>query len=70
MLDKNDRIIISHSRANARKRLTEVSKKTGIPITTLFDRIRRMEVGVIEQYTCCSTSRNLDFTQMQELHLK
>lgn len=40
-MKKNDKPIIAALRANGRIRLTELSKKTGLPISTLHERIKK-----------------------------
>jgi len=37
---KRDLLILSHLRQDARMKLTELSKKTKIPVSTLFDKIK------------------------------
>lgn len=44
-------MILKHLRNNARKTLTSISKETGIPTSTVFDRLRAHEKGVIKKYT-------------------
>ncbi|MDO8661316.1 MAG: winged helix-turn-helix domain-containing protein, partial [Candidatus Woesearchaeota archaeon] len=40
MLNKKDWIIAAHLRQNSRIPLTDLSRKTGIPVSTLFDHIK------------------------------
>ncbi|MBU4209210.1 MAG: winged helix-turn-helix transcriptional regulator [Proteobacteria bacterium] len=42
MIKKTDLIIISSLRQNAREKLTEMSRKTRIPVSTIFDRIAEL----------------------------
>jgi len=47
-LKDTHRSIIGHLRADARKSFTEISSKTGIPITTIFDNYQKLcDEGVI-----------------------
>ncbi len=49
MLDKKDIEILKALSRNAKKTMMEISKETGIPITTVYNRIRRMEEkGIIK----------------------
>jgi len=59
MLSKKDLVILSHLRKDSRETLTKMSKKTLIPISTLFDRMRMHENEIIKRYTAI-----LDFTQL------
>lgn len=52
MLDEKDRRILQALRENAKDTTKAIAEKTGIPRTTVHDRISKMEErGVIEQYT-------------------
>jgi DNA-binding Lrp family transcriptional regulator len=51
--------ILKHVRANARMNLTTISRKTGIPVSTIFDRLRSHEGRLIERFTAL-----LDFAQL------
>ncbi len=46
-----DEQIIHSLRMDARTPLTTLAKKTGIPTSTLFDRIKKQESSVIKGYT-------------------
>ncbi|MCP3683019.1 MAG: Lrp/AsnC family transcriptional regulator [bacterium] len=59
MVNKKDMIIFSHLRANARETLTRISKKTSIPISTIYDRIKMYEGSVITKHTTL-----IDFAQL------
>jgi len=58
-MKQKDLKIIAQLRKNARMQLTDMSKKIRIPISTIFDRIKTNEKGVITRYTSL-----LDFTKM------
>jgi len=59
MVSKKDILIMSNLRSNARISLTNLSKKTKIPISTLFDRLRTQEKEYIVKHTAL-----LDFTKL------
>ena len=59
MIKKRDLEILTHLRVNARQKLTDISKNTGIPVSTIFDRIRHHEKSVIKKHTSL-----LDFTKL------
>jgi len=51
MLQKNDMKILEMMKENCRAPAKEIGQKTGIPITTICNRIRKMESeGVIRKY--------------------
>jgi len=52
MLDKKDSIIIEVLKQNSSLSTQKIAKKTGIPITTVHNRIKKLEKGgVIKGYT-------------------
>jgi DNA-binding Lrp family transcriptional regulator len=51
MLNEKDAAFIAQLRLNSRQTLTEISKQTGIPISTLFDRLKSNEKTIILRYT-------------------
>ena len=59
-LDLKDRKIISELVANSKQTTSQISKKTRIPITTVHNRIKRLEKqGLIINYTV-----NLDYHEL------
>ncbi|MFH1849632.1 MAG: Lrp/AsnC family transcriptional regulator [archaeon] len=51
MLQRNDLLLISHLRDNARETLTRMSKKTSIPISTIFERLKSYNEHLIRKHT-------------------
>lgn len=52
MIDQKDLDILKHLRNDARNQLSVIQKKTKIPISTIHDRIQKMENrGIIKKYT-------------------
>jgi DNA-binding Lrp family transcriptional regulator len=49
MIDKKDLKIISALRHNGRENITNISKRTGIPVTTIYDRIKNNKL--IQKFT-------------------
>lgn len=47
---RKDLLILAHLRNNARETLTNLSKKTSIPISTIYDRLK--ETSIIKKHTC------------------
>lgn len=58
-MDKKDIVFLTHLRNNARETLTKISKKTHIPISTLYDRLRMHEGSLITKHTTL-----IDFTKL------
>jgi len=52
-------LILSMLRQNSRASLTEMSKYTRIPVSTIYDRLKVYRSGLIKKYTSL-----IDFTQM------
>ena len=50
-LSNSDIILLSYLRGDARLNLTRISSETGIPISTLFDKLKKLEQGVILKKT-------------------
>ena len=70
MIKKTDLIIISSLRQNARAKLTDMSRKTRIPVSTLFDRIRLHEGGLIKKHTALVDFGKLGYNTMANIILK
>ncbi len=52
MISKKDFQIIAHLRRDARMPLTTMSRKTNIPVSTIFDRLKDTENNLIVKHTC------------------
>jgi DNA-binding Lrp family transcriptional regulator len=50
MLSKTDMLILSHLRRNARETLVSISRKTKIPVSTIFDRLSKLEELAVTRY--------------------
>lgn len=59
MISKKDFQIIAHLRQDARMPLTTMSRKTHIPVSTIFDRLKESEKSFIVKHTCL-----LDFSKL------
>lgn len=59
MIEKTELMIASHLRTNARMTLTELSRKTSVPISTLFDRMHNLHTMGISRMAAL-----LDFASM------
>ncbi len=72
MISKRDVVIIANLRENARQNLTNMSRKTRVPVSTIFDRIREHEqdTKVISKYTCLVDFEQLGFGMRVNLLIK
>ncbi len=59
MLSIKEYQLISHLRQNARATLTNLSRKTGVPISTIYDKLKHHEHGLIRKHTSL-----LDFSKL------
>ncbi len=69
-MNKNDLRIISQLRNNARMSLTKLSKKTSIPVSTIFDRLKFHENNIIRKHTTLIDFSKLGFHTRATLNLK
>ncbi|MBS3097950.1 Lrp/AsnC family transcriptional regulator [Candidatus Woesearchaeota archaeon] len=70
MLAKKDLLILSELRQNARETLTKISRKTNIPISTIFDKLKIHENGVIKRYTSLIDFSKLGFYTKAQIIIK
>jgi len=61
MKQKKDLLILSHLRKDARKSLVALSKETGIPASTIYDRVNAHEKDVIKKYTALLDFKKLGY---------
>lgn len=59
MISKKDMVILSYLRKDARETLTRMSRKTSIPVSTIYDRLKTQEQEIIKGYTAL-----LDFSKL------
>lgn len=65
-----DMLVISCLRRNAREGLTAMSKKTGIPVSTLFDRIRQHQGSLIRKHATIVDFARLGYSTRANIVLK
>src|SRR3989338_7813984 len=70
MLAKKDLLILSELRQNARETLTKMSKHTGIPISTIFDKIRYYQTDLIKKHTTLIDFSKLGFNAKANIMVK
>ncbi len=61
MLNNKDLEIITQLRKNARESLTRMSKKTSIPVSTIYDRLKVHENSLIKKFTSLIDFNELGF---------
>jgi len=63
-------LLLSFLRSNGRESLTSLSKKTKIPVSTIFDRLRLYEQEVICKHTALLDFSKLGYTAKAKILLK
>lgn len=69
MKDNNLRLL-SHFRRNAREALTKISRKTSIPVSTIFDRLKDLEKSIIKKHTSLIDFNELGYMMRANMTLK
>lgn len=59
MINKKDLVVMAYLRQNARMKLTTMSRLAKLPVSTIFDRMRYHEGGLIKGHICL-----LDFSKL------
>jgi len=59
MNQEKERKLISYLRVNGRERLTKISKETGVPVSTLFDMLKKTDK--IIKHTCLADFSKLGY---------
>jgi len=58
---RKDILLMTYFRRNARENLTQISRWTSIPVSTIFDKLREFEKGLIQRHTTLIDFRKLGF---------
>lgn len=61
-IKKKDLVILANLRTNGRESLTALSRKTRIPVSTIFDKIRAQEDSAIRKHTTLLNFEKLGFS--------
>ncbi|MFH1210776.1 MAG: Lrp/AsnC family transcriptional regulator [archaeon] len=69
-MKQSDLLIISNLRSNGRESLTSMSKKTRIPVSTIFDKLRENISGVIKRPTILIDFHKLGFPTVSTILIK
>jgi Lrp/AsnC family transcriptional regulator, regulator for asnA, asnC and gidA len=70
MIGKKDLLIVSNLRKNARETLTNMSRATHIPISTIYDKLRLHEGGLIKKHTCLLDYNKLGYSTRANVLLR
>lgn len=59
MVSEKELVLISHLRQDARKNLTKISRDTGMPVSTIFDKMKELKGSIVRRHTTL-----LDFSKL------
>jgi DNA-binding Lrp family transcriptional regulator len=62
--------ILQHIRRNSRENLTTISRKTGIPVSTIFDRLKSQERDFVRKFTALIDFSKLGYPVRANIFLK
>jgi len=62
--------LLAHLRENSREKLTTISRKTNIPISTLFDLLKELQTGLITKSTVLLDYSKLGYHTRAKVFLK
>ena len=70
-IDERDIQIISCLRKNSRTKLKKISQDVKLPISTVYDRIKKMEKnGIIKTYSCLIDPKKIDYSIKAKIFFK
>ena len=69
-LKQKELLIISHLQTDERENLTKISKSTGIPVSTLFDKLKKYEGDIIRRHTSLLNFGKIGYDVHVQLMLK
>ena len=70
MLSKKDFLLMSFLRNNSRQRLTKMSKQTKVPVSTIYDKLKVFEKGIIQKHTSLIDFSKIGFNARANIMLK
>ncbi|MFP4403724.1 MAG: Lrp/AsnC family transcriptional regulator [Candidatus Woesearchaeota archaeon] len=70
MLSKKEIVIVTQLRNGARQNLTKISKRTNIPISTIFDKLKKLEERNIVKHTSLIDFEQLGYNTRATIMLK
>ncbi len=69
-MEKKDILLLAELRKNARESLTHMSKKTGIPISTIYDKLKHFHQSIITKHVTLVDFSDLGFSTRANMLLK
>jgi DNA-binding Lrp family transcriptional regulator len=69
-MKKQDLVLMSYLRQNSRMSLTKLSRKTGIPISSIFDKLKKSTGTIIQKHVSLLDFEKLGFTVKVSVLLK
>lgn len=60
-MKQKDLKLLYHFRQNARKNLTKISRETAVPVSTIFDKLKKFEKDFIKKHTSLLDFKKLGF---------
>ena len=70
MFQNKDFLVLANLRKNSRAKLTDISRRTAIPTSTLYDKIKNYQDSVINRFTLLLNFEKLGFNTRITLMLK
>ncbi|MBI5390069.1 Lrp/AsnC family transcriptional regulator [Candidatus Woesearchaeota archaeon] len=70
MIKKKDLLITTYLRQNARETLTNLSKRVHMPISTVYEKLRTNQDGLIKKHTCLMDFSKIGFHARAQVFLK
>lgn len=69
-LHENELRLLGFFRRNARLALTKISRQTGVPVSTIFDKLRKYEGGIIQRHVALLDFQKLGYTTRANVFVK
>ena len=69
-MKKSEAVILSNLRNNARESLTRMGRRTSIPISTIYEKMKNYENGIIKKYTIIMDFGKLGFNTRVNVLIK
>jgi len=69
-LQENELRLLAFFRRNARLALTKISKQTGVPVSTIFDKLRKYEGNIIQRHVALLDFQKLGYTTRANVFVK
>jgi DNA-binding Lrp family transcriptional regulator len=70
MFPKKDLLILTELRTNSRETLTKISRRTNVPISTIFDKIKYYQGDLIKKHTILMDFSKLGFNARANIMIK